>query len=54
VWNVAIAGGGVLGGVLLDTRGAGAFPWAVVALLVPTLVVAWRARGHGFPPAHRA
>ncbi len=53
VWNIAIAGGGMLGGVLLDTRGVSTFPWAIAALLVPTLIVAWRARQHGFPPARR-
>lgn len=53
VWNIAIAGGGVIGGVLLETLGAASFPWALVALLVPTLCVAWRARAHGFAPAGR-
>lgn len=48
VWNVAIAGGGLLGGVLLEIAGAGAFPWALLALLLPALVVAWRAREYGF------
>ncbi len=49
VWNIAIAGGGLAGGVLLDTLGVGSFPWTLVALLIPTLLVAWLAKSHGFP-----
>jgi len=49
VWNLAIAGGGIVGGVLLDTVGVGSFPWALLMLLAPTLVVAWRASHKGFP-----
>ncbi|WP_221621861.1 MFS transporter [Variovorax sp. KBW07] len=50
-WNVAIAGGGLIGGVLLQNRGAGVLPWSLVVLLVPALVLAWRACAHGFPGA---
>ncbi|MFH8727136.1 MFS transporter [Streptomyces termitum] len=53
LWNVAMAAGGVLGGVLLDTAGSGSFPWTLVALLVPVLAVVLRSRAHGFP-ARRA
>ncbi|MGW4053571.1 MFS transporter [Streptomyces sp. NPDC004779] len=49
LWNVAMAAGGVIGGVLLDTVGSGAFPWTLLALLVPVLAVVLRARSHGFP-----
>ncbi|QYM96953.1 MFS transporter [Dickeya ananatis] len=48
-WNTAIAGGGIVGGVLLDSLGAGAFVPALLALLTATLVVVWAARRHGFP-----
>ncbi|WP_321161133.1 MFS transporter [Herbaspirillum lusitanum] len=51
VWNLAIAGGGIVGGVLLDTVGVASFPWALLALLAPTLAVAWLARRKGFPAA---
>lgn len=40
-WNIAIAGGGLAGGLLLQTLGAGAFAPALLALLVPTLFVLW-------------
>ncbi|TWI62579.1 putative MFS family arabinose efflux permease [Pseudoduganella lurida] len=53
-WNSAIAGAGALGGVLLDTWGAGAFPWAVLGLSIAGFGVAWSARAHGFPPGPRA
>ena len=49
VWNLAIAGGGVIGGVLLDRFGAGAFPPALLVLLTATLLAVWAARKHGFP-----
>lgn len=49
VWNIAIAGGGIVGGVLLETSGVSAFPWALLVLLLPGLLIAWTSRGHGFP-----
>lgn len=51
VWNAAIAGGGIVGGVLLDRLGVGAFSPALLALLVVTAGVAWSARPYGFPPS---
>ncbi|MEW1654690.1 MFS transporter [Streptomyces sp. NPDC093707] len=49
LWNVAMAGGGVLGGILLNLIGSGSFPWTVLALLLPVLAVIVLARHHGFP-----
>ncbi len=49
LWNVAMAGGGVVGGFLLDLLGATSFPWSVLALLVPALTVVVSTRTHGFP-----
>lgn len=51
LWNVGIAGGGLIGGLLLEDVGAGTFPWIVAGLLVFTLGVTVKARRHGFPPA---
>lgn len=48
-WNAAIAGGGLIGGLLLDHFGAGAFAPAALLLLAATYVAAHRARQHGFP-----
>jgi predicted MFS family arabinose efflux permease len=51
LWNVGIAGGGLVGGLLLGNPGVGAFPWIVAGLLVLTLSVTIKAREHGFPRA---
>lgn len=49
-WNLAIAGGGIVGGILLESLSAIAFSPAVVILLLSALAVIWAARLHGFPP----
>jgi predicted MFS family arabinose efflux permease len=54
VWNSAIAAGGILGGILLDHLGAGAFGWAALALSLVALCIAFCARRHGFIPGPRA
>ncbi|MBB4956002.1 putative MFS family arabinose efflux permease [Agrobacterium vitis] len=48
-WNMAIAGGGIIGGLLLEKIGVSAFAPALLGLLVPTLIVALAARRNGFP-----
>ncbi|NWB43043.1 MFS transporter [Pseudomonas sp. E6002] len=53
-WNSAIAGSGVVGGVLLDTWGVASFPWAMFVLLAVGFAIVWCARLHGFKPGHRA
>lgn len=53
-WNSAIAGGGVLGGILLDRWGAPSFAWALLVLLALAFAIAWSARAHGFRPGPRA
>ncbi|MBP2227940.1 putative MFS family arabinose efflux permease [Azospirillum agricola] len=40
-WNTAIAGGGIVGGLLLGRLGVGAFAPALLVLLTATLVVVW-------------
>ncbi|MFS8173042.1 MFS transporter [Vreelandella titanicae] len=52
-WNLAIAGGGIVGGLLLDYFGAVSFPPALLILLIGTLLVVWSARLHGFPDSKR-
>lgn len=51
VWNLAIAGGGVIGGLLLDQFGAGSFAPALLVLLLAAFVMIWFARRRGFPTA---
>ncbi|MFA1631906.1 MFS transporter [Achromobacter ruhlandii] len=53
VFNLAFAAGGAMGGVLLETAGAGALPQAILALLLLAWGLAWRARTHGFRPGRR-
>ncbi len=48
-WNVAIGGGGIMGGFVLERLGAGLLPGAVIILLLPSLLAAWLAKKHGFP-----
>lgn len=47
-WNLAIAGGGILGGLLLDSLCVAAFSPALLVLLTATLIVVWVARQQGF------
>ena len=53
VFNLAVAGGGVVGGVWLERQGAASLPWALVTLALLALAVVWSARTHGFRPGHR-
>lgn len=53
VWNSAIAGGGLLGGVLLGHWGVGVFPWVLFVLSVLSLIIALRAQVHGFARGDR-
>lgn len=52
-WNMAIAGGGIVGGLLLARMGVGAFTPVLLALLCASLAVVWAARRHGFPAVCR-
>ncbi len=48
-WNSFMAGGGAVGGVLLDGLGPKSFAWSVLALMAPVLAVVVLARRHAFP-----
>jgi predicted MFS family arabinose efflux permease len=48
-WNVAIGGGGIIGGFLLELLGAKFLPWSLIFLLIPSVLAAWKAKKHGFP-----
>jgi predicted MFS family arabinose efflux permease len=48
LWNVAMAAGGIIGGLLLSGLGPYSFIWAALILVVPTLAVVLVARKHGF------
>lgn len=48
VWNIAIAGGGIIGGFLLSNFGVSSFPLVLLILLFITFIVVWRAKQYGF------
>ncbi|AFC85506.1 arabinose efflux permease family protein [Frateuria aurantia DSM 6220] len=52
-WNSAIAGGGVLGGLLLHAWGAEALPGVVALLAGMAWIIVRRGRRHGFAPGAR-
>ncbi|MFI6209001.1 MFS transporter [Streptomyces sp. NPDC051041] len=53
IFNLAVAGGGLVGGLLLESAGAAAFPWALLVLALAALGVVAAAKAHGFTPGHR-
>lgn len=49
VWNLAIAGGGIVGGALLELIGVQSFPAVLLILLLIAWIIALSAKRHGFP-----
>lgn len=49
VWNLAIAGGGIVGGALLELVGVQSFPGALLILLIVALIIVGSAKRYGFP-----
>lgn len=47
-WNMGMAGGGIVGGVLLHTPGPQSLPWVVVVILAVVWLTVLRARQAGF------
>jgi predicted MFS family arabinose efflux permease len=54
IFNLAVAAGGIVGGLLLEKEGPGSFPPTLLVLALLGLVVVWQARDNGFKPGHRA
>ncbi|MGW4366356.1 MFS transporter [Nocardia takedensis] len=52
VFNLAVAGGGLVGGILLTSLGVTGFPWVLLVLALLALLVVWRSP-KGFRPGHR-
>lgn len=53
VFNLAVAGGGLVGGLVTDTAGATSLPWLLPPLAIIALVTTWQTRGHGFRTMRR-
>ncbi|MFG1905630.1 MFS transporter [Kribbella sp. NPDC048928] len=49
VFNLSIAAGGIVGGVLLAGFGINSVPWATLAIMIPTTVATIAGRQHAFP-----
>lgn len=49
VWSLAVAGGGIASGALLEIVGVQSFPGVLLMLLLVALIIAWSAKRHGFP-----
>jgi predicted MFS family arabinose efflux permease len=49
VWNLGIAGGGLIGGLLLQGYGVQSFNWVVALLLMVALIISASAHRAGFP-----
>ncbi|OUY06301.1 MFS transporter [Acinetobacter populi] len=49
VWNSAIAGGGIIGGILLLTSGANIFPWVIFGLIILAGCITLSSNQYGFP-----
>lgn len=52
VFNLAVASGGLFGGLLLNRIGVTQFPWIIAILALGALYVTWRST-RGFRPGHR-
>jgi len=48
VWNIAIAIGSILGGILLDKVGVQVLPPVIFVLLIVTFIIIWKAKKYGF------
>ncbi|MDV3451209.1 MFS transporter [Bacillus safensis] len=51
VWNLAIAGGGIAGGTLLELVGVQSFPKVLLILIFVGVIITWKAKRHAFPSA---
>ncbi|GBR23608.1 MFS transporter [Kozakia baliensis] len=53
IFNLAVAGGGLVGGLVIDAAGPAWLPWTLLPLIVIALATAWQAKAHGFRAGHR-
>jgi len=53
VFNLAVAGGGLVGGFIIDAAGPTWLPGTLIPLIVIALAAAWQAKAHGFRAGRR-
>ncbi|SPL72004.1 MFS transporter [Acinetobacter stercoris] len=54
IFNLAVAGGSIFGGILLSQYGIGSFIWVMLGLIVIGFVLVWLAKMHGFRHGQRS
>ncbi|MCM3340955.1 MFS transporter [Paenibacillus sp. MER TA 81-3] len=54
IFNLAVAGGGIVGGLLLEQMGAGSFPWTLAFLSLVGLLTVWACKNNAFKPDRRS
>ncbi|KFN02751.1 MFS transporter [Bacillus clarus] len=50
IFNLAVAGGGFVGGMMLNQLGAGSFPWILVLLSLIGFLIVYGGKTHAFKP----
>ncbi|OIS92368.1 MFS transporter [Brucella cytisi] len=53
IFNLAVAGGGFLGALLINGTGPDWLPLTLLPMIMIALVAAWQAKAHGFRTGHR-
>lgn len=53
IFNLAVAGGGLVGGLVIDNAGPGWLPWGLLPLIAIAFEAAWQAKAHGFRAGRR-
>lgn len=53
IFNLAVAGGGLVGGLVIDAAGPAWLPRTLLPLIVIALATAWQAKAHGFRAGRR-
>ncbi len=53
IFNLAVAGGGLVGGLVIDAAGPAWLPWTLLPLIGIALATAWQAKTHGFRAGRR-
>ncbi len=53
IFNLAVAGGGLVGGIVIDATGPAWLPWTLIPLIVIALATAWQAKANGFRTGSR-
>lgn len=53
IFNLAVAGGGLIGGLVIDNASPTRLPWMLLPLVVIALLTALQAKTHGFPSGRR-